>query len=343
MVPDRNNTTPPASPPLPPPLARAKTAWVVSDGTRGMEVQSAGLAERMGLEVRLVRVPASSPLGRVPRLALLPFAPLPAPLAEAARDGWPDAVVTTGRRMAGFSVLVRRHARGATLSVHIQDPKLAPRHFDWMVVPSHDRLRGPNVLVTTGSLSALTPKAIKAAATRLDGPAASLPRPILAFMLGGSNRRYGVHWQDYFDLGQYAAAMADAIGGSLVFVPSRRSLGDAGDAIRSAMEAARGNPAFHIWDGREPNPYPGVLGLADAVVVTSDSVNMASEACLSGKPVYRYEFREETGRIGLFHRILEEGGYARDVKTLSPYAFPEPPGPRLDETGRVARLLAGRG
>ena len=35
----------------------------------------------------------------------------------------------------------------------------------------------------------------------------------------------------------------------------------------------------------EPNVYPGVLGLAQAVIVTSDSVNMASEAAITGKPV----------------------------------------------------------
>ena len=339
MAPDKNTTAPPATAPL----ARAKTAWVISDGTKGMEVQSVGLAARMGLETRLIRVSAASPLGRVPRLALLPFTPLPGPLAEAASDGWPDAVITTGRRMAGFSMLVRRRARGATLSVHIQDPKIPPHHFDWMVVPSHDRTRGSNVLVTTGSLSALTRKGIKAAAKKLDGPPASLPRPVLAFMMGGSNRRYSVQWQDYLALGQYAAAMADATGASLAFIPSRRSLEDAADAVRSAIKAARGSPAFYIWDGDEPNPYPGILGLADAVVVTSDSVNMTSEACLSGKPVYRYEFREEGGRIGLFHRILEEGGHIRDAKTLSPYTFPDAPGPLLDETGRIARLLADRG
>ena len=35
----------------------------------------------------------------------------------------------------------------------------------------------------------------------------------------------------------------------------------------------------------EPNIYPGVLGMAQAVIVTSDSVNMASEAAITGKPV----------------------------------------------------------
>ena len=336
---NRNNHT---SPSASAPLARAKTAWVVSDGTKGMEVQSTGLAERMGLKTRLIRVSASSPVSKLSRLALIPLIPLPRPLSEAARNGWPDVVITTGRRMAGFSMMVRQRSKGATRSIHIQDPKLPPRFFDWMVVPSHDRARGENVLVTTGSLNALTENRIKAAAKKLKSALPRLPRPVLTFMIGGSNRRYSVHRRDYLALGQYAAAMAQAIGASLVFIPSRRSLKEAGSAIREAMETSRGGPAFYIWDGKTDNPYPGVLDHSTAVVVTADSVNMTSEACFSGKPVYRYDFREEAGRIGLFHRILEEGGYTRDAKTLSPHTFPDPPGPVLDETGRIARLLTGR-
>lgn len=328
--------------PTAPPLADASTAWIVSDGTRGMEVQSLGLAERMGLEARIVRVSAASPVSRLPRLARIPFMPPPRPVVAAARDGWPDVVVTTGHRMAGFSITVRRLGRGATRSIHIQDPKLPADCFDWMVVPSHDKLRAPNVLVTTGSLSNLTQKKIAAAAKSLQASLRKLPDPVIVFMLGGDNRRYRVHWKNYFALGEYAAAMAEATGASLVFIPSRRSLGEAGAAIRTALGEARGNPTFHIWDGEGDNPYPGVLGIATAVVVTADSVNMTSEACLSGKPVYRYDFKEESGRIGLFHRILEEAGHTRPADTLAHYTFPDPPGPVLDEAGRIARLLTGR-
>ena len=35
----------------------------------------------------------------------------------------------------------------------------------------------------------------------------------------------------------------------------------------------------------EPNVYPGILGMAQAVIVSSDSVNMATEAAITGKPV----------------------------------------------------------
>ena len=72
------------------------------------------------------------------------------------------------------------------------------------------------------------------------------------------------------------------------------------------------------------NPYPGILDHAAAVVVTSDSVNMTCEACLSGKPVYRYDFRDEQGRIGLFHRVMDEGCYTRLLEPITASTFPKP-------------------
>ena len=82
-------------------------------------------------------------------------------------------------------------------------------------------------------------------------------------------------------------------------------------------------PSYWIWDPEEDeNPYPGLLDLATVVVVTSDSVNMTSEACLSGKPVYRYDFRNEKGRIGMFHRIMDEGGYTKPLDPTTAALFP---------------------
>lgn len=41
-----------------------------------------------------------------------------------------------------------------------------------------------------------------------------------------------------------------------------------------------------LWTGEGPNPYYAFLGLAEAILVTADSVNMVSEACGTGKPVH---------------------------------------------------------
>ena len=327
-----------------PPFSSATSAWVISDGTKGMEVQSIGLAERMGLETTVIRLAPPSFLRSMPRLGTWPIMGLPQAIKPHAEKGWPDLIITTGKRMAGLSILLRRLAKGRAKTIHIQDPKLPPQLFDVMIVPSHDKLRGDNVLVTTGSLNALTPQKIKAAADHVPELITILPKPLIVFMIGGSNRRYSVGEAELYRLGEYASALAHATDSSVAFVPSRRSSELAATCIRKMM--GRGlitTPSYWIWDPEDDeNPYPGILDHAAAIVVTSDSVNMTCEACLSGKPVYRYDFREEQGRIGLFHRIMDKGDYTRPLEPISAATFPGEAGQHLDETGRIAEILTGR-
>ena len=326
------------------PFSNATTAWVISDGTKGMEVQSIGLAERMGLETTVIRLKPPSLLRSMPRLGQWPLMGLPHAIKPYADAGWPDLIITTGRRMAGLSILLRRLAKGKSKTVHIQDPKLPSHLFDVMVVPSHDRLRGDNVLVTTGSLNNLTAAKISAAADDVPDLINILPKPMIVVMIGGNNRRYAVGEAELYRLGEHINALAHATDSSVAFVPSRRSSDLAASCIRKMMgRDLITTPSYWIWDPEEDdNPYPGILAHASAVVVTSDSVNMTSEACLSGKPVFRYDFREEQGRIGLFHMIMDRGGYTKPLEPITPSTFPGSAGKPLDETGRVAQILTGR-
>ena len=321
----------------------ANTAWVISDGTKGMEVQSLGLAEAMGLETTLIQMNLPPLLRHFPRSGRMPLIPLPKIIKQHAQNGWPDVIITTGRRMAGLSILCRQKARGTSRTIHIQNPNLPTSLFDLLIIPSHDRLRGHNILQTTGSLNNLTHDKITKDYEALPSVITTLPKPLIAVMIGGSNRRYKVHEQDFIKLADYLSALAHAVDGSLVLITSRRSHEMASQILRrrighGLLEA----PPHWIWNGEAPNPYPGILHLADAVVVTSDSVNMTCEACMSGKPVYRYNFRQEAGRIGLFHRIMEEGGFTLPLLPIDASSFATNTSKPLHETKRIAHFLMGK-
>ena len=322
---------------------KACSVWVVSDGTKGMEVQSIGLAERMGFEPQIFRLKPPSFIRHFPKFAASGLYPLPSILAKASLEGWPDIIITTGRRMAGLSILLRKKSGGKSRTIHIQDPKLPASLFDVLIVPSHDKLRADNVILSLGSLGTITPQKIKENAATLPPEIKALPQPRIAVMVGGSNRRYQVGEAEFKRLGAYLNALAHATSGSLAIIPSRRSHAEAAPMI--AAEMGRDlitTPPYWIWDGQSENPYPGILDCVDAVVVTSDSVNMTCEACASGKPVYRYDFKQEKGRIGRFHQMMESAGFTRPLEPIDASTFPGQPGPGLDETGRIADLLMGR-
>ena len=106
------------------------------------------------------------------------------------------------------------------------------------------------------------------------------------------------------------------------------------ERIREAV-GARG----FIWDGQGANPYPGLLGHADAVLVTEDSVNMASEAATTGLPVHVYPLRGRSPKIARFHASLEARGASRRFDgTIGRWSYPP-----LAEADRVAGELLRRG
>jgi mitochondrial fission protein ELM1 len=93
-----------------------------------------------------------------------------------------------------------------------------------------------------------------------------------------------------------------------------------------------------FWDGRGDNPYLGYLGLADALIVTVDSVTMISEAAATGKPVHVAELEGGSAKFRRFHAGMREGGITRPFAgRIEDWSYPP-----LDETGRVAAEVKRR-
>jgi mitochondrial fission protein ELM1 len=121
------------------------------------------------------------------------------------------------------------------------------------------------------------------------------------------------------------------LGGSLLVTPSRRTGEEKISILRSALS---GTPGF-VWDGTGENPYFGILGAADILLVTADSVNMITEACASGHPVLIYGLPGGSKKFANFHKALTLRGYAR----LYDGALENTPVNRLFEMTRVARAV----
>jgi mitochondrial fission protein ELM1 len=95
-------------------------------------------------------------------------------------------------------------------------------------------------------------------------------------------------------------------------------------------------PGF-FWDGTEENPYLGLLALADAIVVTSDSVSMISEACATGKPVHVFFLGEPHKKLHQFHKTLMDDGLTRHFSGRIEYWSYHPP----KDTERIAAIIRG--
>jgi mitochondrial fission protein ELM1 len=80
------------------------------------------------------------------------------------------------------------------------------------------------------------------------------------------------------------ARIAASRGGSVLATTSRRTGPEATEAIGAGL--GRVLHQLYRWGEPGENPYTGFLALADAIVVTADSIGMLSEACATAAPVF---------------------------------------------------------
>jgi uncharacterized protein len=311
-------------------MAFDPVGWVLHDGKAGMASQAIGLAEATGFGFIEKRLTIRFPWTCLPPL-LWP-APLDAPGGMGARldPPWPDFVVACGRNAAMPALGIRRASGGRTVAAQIQNPGVGHGEFDLLVVPEHDRLRGPRVVATQAAVHRVT--AARLAAERARFPALmALPRPILAVLIGGSNKAYRLTLRRVGEIAEAVAANLRAGGGSALVTPSRRT-GARGLAL---LQRRLAGLSAAIWDGTGENPYFAYLTLADAILVTADSVSMISEAAATGKPVHILELDGGNAKFARFHQIMRSAGITRPfVGQIEHWDYPVP-----DDTARAGAAL----
>jgi uncharacterized protein len=285
----------------------APRVWAVHDGRIGIANQVLGLAEAVGWPFEEKRIEIRFPWTKLaPQFWLRPLA-APGPGGDRLAPPWPDLVIGCGRQTAAPVAAVRRASGGGSFAVQIQDPTLPLAWYDLLVVPEHDRRRGANVLATRGAVHRVTAARLAEAAARFAPLFADLPRPLVAVLIGGNNKSYQLTERRLAALAEQLAAISRRHGSGLLVTPSRRT-GAEGERI--LREKLAGLPA-RIWDGGGENPYFGYLALADAILVTEDSVSMVTEATATGKPVHVVSLAGGSRKFREFHRQMREAGITR--------------------------------
>lgn len=316
--------------------AEPLNVWIATDGRAGIEAQALGLAEAIArrapisLTTKRIRLrtpwrwtpPGWTPL---PRQALtLDSDPIDPP--------WPEIFIGCGRASVPFAMGVRTWSNGKTFVVQLQDPRVNPREFDVVIPPLHDDLEGQNVLAIVGACNRITPERLDDAvseykATNLE----DLPSPRFAVLIGGKSKRQDISPARARAISDSLAAVQRETGGTLLTTLSRRT----SDAARMQFRTWLAPHSTVFYENEGANPYPAILGAADHIFVTSDSVNMATEAAATGKPVHILAVDGQLGKLSKFHQSLARRGCARPFNgKLETWSYPP-----LLETDRAAAAV----
>ena len=296
-----------------------------------MENQCIGLAENLGLSYEIKHVEVGAPW------KYLPVRYWPNPLSFAKKDTplsppWPDVLISCGRRSVATAAAIKKKNGNKTFAIHLQVPHVPLDWFDVVIVPEHDNLNGDNVIIMRGSLHRLTQEKLADAKKDFAEKFEKFKSPKIGVLVGGSNKRQDFTTAEAEILAErLKMAIKNLDGASILMTPSRRT---GKENIRILKNALKDVPGF-MWMGKGENPYFGIMAHADILVVTSDSVNMVSEACYTGKPVYIYPIPGGSPRLISFNDKLVDDGYAKRLETtLIPFTPPI-----LDEMGRVSNIL----
>lgn len=310
--------------------------WTVTDGRAGIEAQALGLAEaiarRAPVTLTTKRVELRTPWSWLPAA----FVPAPRHATTIASDQidppWPNIFVGCGRASIPFAMGVREWSNGRSFVVQLQDPRVNPREFDVVVPPLHDGLEGQNVLPIVGACNRMTLEGLQRAVqdyTPLD--LNELPSPRLAVLIGGKSKRQDISAVHAREIADSLVAVQRETGGALMATLSRRT----SQAARMQFRTWLAPHCSVFYEDTGANPYPAILGVADHVFVTADSVNMATEAAATAKPVHILAVEGREGKLARFHQSLARRGCARPFNgKLETWSYPP-----LLETDRVAAAV----
>ncbi len=272
-----------------------ETARILCTDIAGLRAQGLGLAEAAGFAPDVRTLPPATGLKRFWQ----------APPEAAVAEPLPRLIIGCGGAGASLAASLRRPGVKA---VAIQNPRMSLQKFDLILAARHDGITGPNVIVTRNALHRVTTARLAIEAEHWRPQFAAIPRPLVAVLLGGSNGRYRFGAAEAQVFAAQLAAMMDTDRVGLAITPSRRTSPEVFAILRDSL-ATRG---AWIWDGGEKNPYFGMLALADAIVVTADSVSMVSEAVATAAPVLLAQLPGKSARIGAFMEAMLADGRVRN-------------------------------
>lgn len=316
--------------------ASARTGWAISDGAAGNERQARALADALDLDVRVVTIRLREPWNLLaPRLVAGAHSAIRDQTGAALDAPWPDVAIGCGRRAALATRALRAWSHGRTFTVQILDPRIAASAFDVVIVPQHDDVRGANVIRSIGALNPVNAGWLARGHADF-ADLGELRAPRTAVLIGATNRAQTLD-RAYFDaLIERLAEWHALDGGSFLVSVSRRTPPDVAAELRRRFAPMPGR--FWVGPDDGTNPYAGFLAWADRVFVTPDSVNMISEACATGKPVYTFAPRPIAGKLAAFHAELRASGHLRVLGESAAHEQPLP----LAETAAIAELVRDR-
>ena len=304
-------------------------ALLLTQGMHGMVSQTEGLAKALKLNFKHQKIKLK------PLWNLIPpkFTPISENLLTEKFVCDSRIVISCGRKSVISSIALKKRFGNEIFNIHIQDPKVSFKHFDLIISPDHDNIKGDNVLTTQGSIHYLTKKEIveNSKYLKLDKD----KKQIVAFIIGGPNKYYNYSEEQIHFIFNKVKNLFTPDKFKIVIIPSYRT---PERIIKKAFNTFGFN--HHVVKTIDKKAYLSSLALADYIIVTCDSTSMISESAITGKPIYvaHMQSKKNIKRFEKFYTQFKKLGIIRDLEdSIDLWSYKE-----LDEVNRISSNIKER-
>ncbi len=218
------------------------------------------------------------------------------------------AILLGGGRHSAWVLKKLKQKNPNLLTIQLFKGDCSAKDFDLLLSPHHDVVIGPNVLSFTGAL-ANTSSDRKAQARDFLGPQTkTLSKPLLGVLIGGPSKTFSFNKDDQKALFEALESWCATTNGSCVITTSRRT--PSAFVTELTTWCTRHPSLFLPWEEQQnPLTLPGILEVADHLLLTQDSISMAMEASTTGKPVSILPLHGGSSKFNRFYERFFEKGY----------------------------------
>ena len=300
---------------------------ILTEGMHGMISQAEGLAKALDLNFFHEKIE----LNNFWKLMPSKFTPVKRFIFKNSIKENFDVIISCGRKSVIPSIFFKQNSQKKIFNIHIQDPKVSLKNFDFVVTPEHDDLEGENVISTKGALHYLNMKEIDENRGYLEDKI-NKNKDIITLILGGPTKYYKYTKENIQEIYSKLNNNINKKNLQLVVIPSMRT---PSETIKLAKEYFGSNHL--IIENVDKKAYLSGLSLANFIVVMCDSSSMISEAALTGKPIYVAQIPSSKNdyRFKKFRDLFKQLNIIKELNdNLETWNYE-----RLDETNRVAQEI----
>ena len=245
-----------------------------------------------------------------------------------------NIIISCGRKSVVPSIYLKNKFKNKVMNIHIQDPKVSLKNFDYIVAPEHDALQGKNVLTSKGAIHYLTNSELDKNENYLKSKMDS-EKKVLAFIIGGPTKHY--NYEDKVIDEIFLKIKNNFLNNNYqaIIIPSMRT---PKSIIKKAQDYFVQGQV--VIDNVDKKAYLSALKLADHIVVTCDSTSMISEAAITGKPIYVAQMpaSKKNERFDNFFKLFESLKIIKNLDTvIDSWSYQ-----KLDETNKISTYLKSK-